>query len=631
MTVDVDATSSGTPLEPVWAFFGYDEANYTTTPEGRDLLRTLAAAHSSPVHVRTHFLFNTGDGTPALKWGSTNLYAEDALGAPVYDFTLIDQIMDAMVEAGVVPLFELGFMPRALSTRPDPYENSGTHTLDGGALYPPRDYEKWAELVTTWAEHARQRYSDSQTNWIWELWNEPDIGYWHGTPEEYAELYDHTEAALHAVLPDAALGGPAVARPDGSFLPEFLEHCATGTNAVTGQTGTRLDMVSFHAKGGVTRVDDHVQMDLGHQLRLHRAGFEAVAGSAFAAAPIIITEADPDGCAACPSSTARHLDYRNSPAYGAYEAAVMKRSLDLATEVGVDLRGVLTWAFTFPGTPYFAGHRALSTNGLHLPVLNAFKLLASLRGHRLPVTSSGARALEDLLESGVREQPDVDALAATDGERIRILVWHYHDDLVLADPASVTVEVAVPNSFGRHAVVTHQRVDREHGDAFAVWQSQGEPAAPSPVQLDALRAAMVSLEFEPERVVEVEGGRVTLSFDLPRFGVSLLTLGPSTERESEALPKAGGGCSCRTSPRPPAPLPLSVATVLVVALNRRRRAPVRRSRPDRGCFSSRSTRSISWEARCGGTWWRAGASRRGDRGARVRRQGDSLKPAPSGR
>ena len=54
-------------------------------------------------------------------------------------------------------------------------------------------------------------------NWLWELWNEPDIGYWHGTFDDYAKLYDYTESALHEVIPNAALGGPAVTGAGGGF------------------------------------------------------------------------------------------------------------------------------------------------------------------------------------------------------------------------------------------------------------------------------------------------------------------------------------------------------------------------------------------------------------------------------
>ena len=94
--------------------------------------------------------------------------------------------------------------------------------------------------------------------------------------------------------------------------------------------------------------------------------------------------------------------YRNSTAYGAYEIAMMKHTLELEAQVGVKLGGLLTWAFTFPGTPYFAGYRALATNGINLPVLGAFKLLGRLAGTRLPLTSSGAHTLDDILANGVR-------------------------------------------------------------------------------------------------------------------------------------------------------------------------------------------------------------------------------------
>jgi xylan 1,4-beta-xylosidase len=527
VNVSVDATAAGTPLEPVWAFHGYDELNYTTDPEGKALLAAIAAAHAAPVHVRNHFLLNSGDGSPALKWGSTNVYSEDAGGNPVYSWALTDQILDTITSLGVLPLVEIGFMPEALSARPAPYRNSSSMALDGGSFYPPNDYDKWGSLIRSWAAHARDRYPNAEASWLWELWNEPDIGYWNGSFDEYAKLYDYTEAALHDVLPKASLGGPAVAGAGSSFFRQFLEHCASGANAVTGRPGTRLDLVSFHAKGGVGISDGHVQMNLGNQLRLHRTGFNAVkAFPQFERTPIYITEADPDGCAACPASSKPANAYRNSTAYGAYELAMMKHTIELAEQQGVNLSGVLTWAFTFPGTPYFDGYRALASNGIQLPVLSAFQLLGRLSGTRLPLSSSGARPLSEILDSGVRDEAEIDGMAALDGSAVRVLIWNYHDDLVPAAPAAVRLAVQLPASFGSSARVSHLRVDGEHGDAYSAWLALGMPAQPSSADLAALQEAMMPSLLTPDQTLAVRGGAIVIDFALPRFGVSLLTLLP---------------------------------------------------------------------------------------------------------
>lgn len=501
IAVAVDGTAAGTPLKRVWPYYGYDEANYTTAALGQDLLRTLATINNSPVYIRTHFLLNTGDGMAALKWGSTNVYTESTAGTPIYSWTIMDRIVDAMVAAGTRPMMEIGFMPQALSTRPTPYRNSDTFALDGGCFYPPKDYAKWAGLIREWATHSRDRYPGVEDNWLWELWNEPNIDYWHGTAAEFQKLYDYTESGLHGALPRAILGGPSIAGVS-TFLRDFLQHCATGTNGVSGATGTRLDLVSFHAKGGVAIASGHVQMNLRNQLTQHRDGFNIVAGfSQYRATPIVISEADPDGCAACSTEDVPADAYRNSTAYGAYEVATMKRSLELEARAGVNLRGVLTWAFMFDGEPFFAGHRTLATNGIHKPVLNAFKLMGALSGNRLPVTSSGALTLDQILASSVRGQADVDAMATRDGNRVQVLVWNYHDDLVTVAAAPVRATVTLPSGWGARATITHLRVDETHGDAFTVWTSQGSPATPSAAQRAALVAAMEPSPLEPARTV----------------------------------------------------------------------------------------------------------------------------------
>jgi xylan 1,4-beta-xylosidase len=583
VTISVDATNAGPPIERIWAFHGFDEVNFATTPAGENLLGTLGQIHTTPPHIRNHFLLNSGDGTGSFKWGSTNVYSAGATGDPIYDWTIVDGVMDAITAAGAFPLVEIGFMPHDLSINPDPYQNSGVYTLDGGCFYPPSDYTKWASLVTTWATHSDVRYPSVSAQWQWELWNEPDGSYWHGTPEEYDTLFDYTEAALHQALPNASLGGPAVASP-GTFLTQFLQHTATGTNAVSGATGTRLDMISFHAKGGVGVVDDHVQMSLGHQLALHRDGFDAIAAfPQYQRTPIVVSEADPDGCAACPLSQNPADAYRLSPAYGAYEIAMMKRTMELAQRIGVNVRGLLTWAFLFPDQPFFAGYRVLSSNDVHLPVLGIFKLLGRLAGAGLPVSSSGALSLDTILASSVRDQPDVDAMATLDGQSVQVLVWNYHDDLVTAPASPVSLSVRLPSSFGPRALVEQLRVDDSHGDAYAVWTSQGSPASPTAAQITQLRQGMEPAVLQSAQPVDATGGSVDLNFDLPRFGVSLITLSPAslgdatsgastTDTGSERSGVAGRGCGCGVGAATAPSSWLAAAVALgVLPLARRRR------------------------------------------------------------
>ena len=209
------------PLTPVWNYFGYDEPNYTYAASGKKLLREIAALDSAPAHVRVHNLFTSGDGSASLKWGSTNVYTEDASGKPVYSWVILDQIFDTFYHAGIKPLVEIGFMPEALSTHPDPYRHGfPQHSIAGlftGWAYPPNDYKKWSELVYEFVRHLRDRYGDAETSsWLWEVWNEPDIGYWQGSREEYFKLYDFTVDSVLRALPEAKIGGPDTTGPGNS-------------------------------------------------------------------------------------------------------------------------------------------------------------------------------------------------------------------------------------------------------------------------------------------------------------------------------------------------------------------------------------------------------------------------------
>src|ERR1700761_4119553 len=119
--VQVDAAKKLGPMKPVWNYFGYDEPNYTYAANGRKLIGELAALGDTPARIRAHHLLTTGDGAAAFKFGSTNVYTEDSSGKPVYDWTIVDKILETYLSAGAKPFVEIGFMPKALSSHPDPY------------------------------------------------------------------------------------------------------------------------------------------------------------------------------------------------------------------------------------------------------------------------------------------------------------------------------------------------------------------------------------------------------------------------------------------------------------------------------------------------------------------------------
>ena len=177
--IRVDAASTLGPYKTMYSYFGYDEPNYTYMKDGKKLIAELQALSPVPVEIRAHHLLVTGDGTPALKWGSTNAYTEDANGKAVYDWTIVDRIFDTYIQVKARPFVEIGFMPEALSTNPQPYVVNWP-AKDGGTgwSYPPKDYHKWAELVRQWVLHSVARYGKAEVEqWSWELWNEPDISY----------------------------------------------------------------------------------------------------------------------------------------------------------------------------------------------------------------------------------------------------------------------------------------------------------------------------------------------------------------------------------------------------------------------------------------------------------------------
>jgi xylan 1,4-beta-xylosidase len=535
VSIRVDAAKPVGELRPIWRYFGADEPNYAYMKDGKKLLKAIGDLGPQTEYFRTHNLLTTGDGTPALKWGSTNAYTEDADGKPVYDWTIVDRIFDAYLERGVKPYVQIGFMPKALSTKPEPYQHKWTpkakyDEIYTGWAYPPKDYAKWAELVFQWTKHCVEKYGRAECEtWWWQLWNEANIGYWRGTPQEFHKLNDYTVDAMKRALPTARVGGPETAGgPGGRFMADFFEHCLRGTNHVTGKVGTPIDFISFHAKGAPRFEQGHVRMGVANQLRdIDRAFAEIAKFPELKGKPVVIGESDPDGCAACQGP---QLGYRNGTMYSSYTAASFARKYQLADRHGVNIEGALTWAFEFEDQPYFAGFRVLATNGIELPVFNVFRMFGKMSGRRLSVTSSHEVPLDRILKEGVRAEPDVAALAsaADDGSgRMFVLAWHYHDDDVPGPNAAIHLSLAGLPADAREMRVTRYLIDDTHSNAFTAWQRLGSPPSPTPAQYAQLEDAAKLATAGPASTLAVANGSAATNISLRRQGVTLLVIEPA--------------------------------------------------------------------------------------------------------
>jgi len=546
-TVRVDAGAALGPVRRIWTSFGYDEINWTSMPTGKRHLKTIRAFAEQPYFVRSHYIFNSGIGWSLPHWGAGNVYHEDAAGQPFYDFSIADQVYDAVVHAGHRPLVELAFTPRALvpdgAEKTFPFEPSPTQwsPYEAGLwAMPPKDYAKWGGLVRALVEHCVVRYGAAHVRgWLWELWNEPDIAYWRGTPEQFYALYDITAAAVKAALPDAAVGGPTTTgdlgpgRRGHELLRGFLAHCA--------RSGAPLDFVSFHTKGG-RFTPWRVYGPLGgpaptpespsslKMLREVRAALDAVAAHPkFRDLPCIVDECDASVPAHWGVYDNANFAYRNTEYFPVFQCKLMKKLLDLDARGGARVHQATTWSFYFEGERFFEGTRSLFTaQEIQKPVLNAYRMLSRLGTTRLAVESSGAWPL-DRLDDGAAGMPEeIDAIATTGGDGVSVLVWRHADDQYAADSRATAVTLKLEHlPFRGEARLSHWRIDAAHSNSHTVWRALGGPQDPSERELAAIRERQELERLEPDRSLTVRDGAATVQIALPLPSVSLLEIRPA--------------------------------------------------------------------------------------------------------
>lgn len=537
VNISIDAGKWMGKLEHTWNYIGYDECNYTHSPGGMELIAKFGKLEK-PYYMRAHHMLCTGIMHGFYKWGSTNVYTEDEEGKPVYYFDLIDHMVEIWLNNNCKPFFELGFMPRDLA---DPREaenktryNMGEYRRCGWAM-PPKDYQKWYDLIYNLVAHLKDRFGEEElSTWYFEMWNEPDIFYWRGTHEEFCKMYDYAEAAIHAVSPALRFGGPAScgdSNPEGrasNFLRNFLKHVKEGQNHYSGQTGTRLDFVTFHTKGGIySGLDAKPVKQIPSVKRLLDSVVcqtNIIREMGYDHLEIILSEADPDAWAAGGRFDNFNLNFRNTEYYPSFVMAAYKYLYDYAEEQHMDIRP-LAWAFMFEGERCFEGTRAFSTQGIDKAVFNLFKFFAKMGTQKVELLSDrSVTPLRFADINGTAEGPQIDGWATQDGDdAMQILLFCHHDDWDVKGAFDVHLKISNLPMNGS-VRIKHYRIDAEHSNPYGEWLRQGSPNYPNEGQRAAILARS-GLEFcEAPQVAQVCGGQLERLFALPVHGISLLVI-----------------------------------------------------------------------------------------------------------
>lgn len=537
-TIHVKADEDQGELTRIWESIGYDEINWTYTPTGRHLLNTFQTMTSKGFHVRPHYVFCSGTGFGLPHWGTGNVYHEDAEGNISYDFTIVDQTYDSIVEAGHHVLVELAFTPRDLLP-PEADEVPLAHSPTvysayeaGQWAYPPKDYSKWRDLVAALAQHSLERYGAEEVDtWLWELWNEPDIFYWKGTPEQFYELYAVTAEGVRSVLPNAKVGGPAVTGGGDVFLRGFLAYAQ--------EHDLPLDFVSFHTKGsaftpwrvyGPTGAAAPEKQSPSANKMLHeiRTMLRVMAEfPEYKDLPAIADECDAGVPAHFSVYDNGNFAFQNNEYYPVFQVKLMKKLLDLSDAEGANLQQATSWSFYFEGERFFEGTRAfLTAGGIEKPFLNAYRMLAQLGERRISAVSDAeipVTALDDCAGAAMGEEVDALASRGEDGS-VSVLVWRHADDQYHESESATPVSVQVSGLASGRYRLEHQRIDGDHSNAHTVWVALGSPQVPTQAQLDQIRSREGLEEFEAAREIEINEGAVSLEVHLPLPSVSLLRL-----------------------------------------------------------------------------------------------------------
>jgi xylan 1,4-beta-xylosidase len=424
-------------------------------------------------YVRFHAIFHDEVG----------IYDEDEQGHPIYNFSYVDQIYDGLLANGVRPLVELSFMPRKLATK----ETNPDISWYRPSTSPPKDWAKWDDLIYQFATHLVNRYgADEVARWYFEVWNEPNIGFWGGDPFQatYFDLYDHTAQTLKRVNSRIRVGGPASAQ--AAWVVAFLQHCS--------EKNIPVDFVSTHVYGNDTSEDvfrTHETIPRDKMVcRAVKKVHDEIQASSFPHLALLWTEFN--------ASAANEPDVTDSTYMGPWLADTIRQCDGL-----VDMMSYWTFSDVFEEggvvkQPFFGGYGLIAAGGIPKPAFNDFKLLHLLGEERLAVASDSVLATRRKDGSLVVAAWNLGA-PGKDGPHKKI---------------SLQFDVLPKSS---HAYVW--QVDHEHGDFHATYEKMNSPRYPDKAQIEALRKAV---QLPAPRSQPIHGNQLELV--LPRNGLAVVEI-----------------------------------------------------------------------------------------------------------
>jgi xylan 1,4-beta-xylosidase len=470
--VTIDASAAHHSFPHFWEqMFGSGRAILTLRDSYRKDLRAVKAATDFN-YVRFHAILHDEIG----------VYDEDKQGKPIYNFSYVDQIYDGVLDNGVRPFVELSFMPRKLASS-TAVQSFAYHPF----VAPPREYVKWDALISAFAAHLIERYGIAEVSqWYFEVWNEPNLDFWAGTPSQatYWTLYDHTARALKNVDARLRVGGPSTAQ--AAWVGAFIRH--------TAEEHVPLDFVSTHVYA-----NDKSEDIFGTHEIIPRA--DMVCRAATKVRDEVRTSPRPEMPIIWSEYNASYL---NEPAVtdsvfmGPWLADMLRRCDGLTQMMSY---WTFSDVFEEQGTvrrPFYGGYGLIAAGGIPKPAFNAFKMLHQLGTERLDVDS------QDVL---VTLRPDGSLMVA---------LWNYVPPAQAGTPKTIVLRLP-PNAHSARVI----RLDADHGDVAGQYRRMGSPQYPTRAQLAVLTKASV---LPPPQELPIANQRISVT--LPPNGLATVQFIP---------------------------------------------------------------------------------------------------------